>query len=161
MYYLGLDPSPTSAGYCIIDASGQLITYGKWSQSEYSTQGLLVQQNELDRLLEEYPCTKAFCEDQFFGNNIDILKKLSRVTGVMLSTCAKHKVEVQLVYPAEWRKIFHGDGKKHDKKSTFIKVKKDYGFDDFKFSTHNDITDAIGICKALQLSETEAAPVEN
>jgi Holliday junction resolvasome RuvABC endonuclease subunit len=160
-YYLGLDPSALSAGYCVIDSSGQPIVYGKWSYSECNSESLLEQQKELDRLLEEFPCKKAFCEDQFFGNNPDTLKKLSRVTGVMLMTCAKHGIEVELVYPAQWRKIFHGDGKKHDKRSTFNKVVEDYGFKKFKFTKDNDITDAVGIAKALQMAETEAEVLEN
>lgn len=144
--YLGVDPSKKSTGYAIFNDNYELLTYGVIQEDESDTQSnyITLQYDTLNALIEEYKVTHIVCEDQYFGQNVDTLKKLTRAMTVSLLLAGQHGLDIQLKYPSSWRKIYHGTGKAN-KRATFKKVKEDFGFKDFKFTTHNDITDAIGI----------------
>ena len=161
-FYLGLDPSTKKSGYAIMNHTAELIEYGvvdlgnqKPKKSKLKgrvldedvreltpAEEMLVQHKVFTDLILKYKPKKIVCEDQFFGNNVDTLKKLSRVTGTILLVAAQHNIPIELVYPTQWRKVYHGKGsvKKDD---TLKKVNEDFGLKLRK--KDNDISDAIGI----------------
>jgi len=146
--YLGIDPSTTSTGYAVVNSKLELIEYGKVVPENISkeltpAEEMLVQFDAIKALLLKYPFKKVLCEDQFFGENVDTLKKLSRVTGMFLVLSAQHELEIDLIYPSSWRKVYHGTGKAK-KRDTCKKVNEDYGLK-LRVTKDNDISDAIGI----------------
>jgi crossover junction endodeoxyribonuclease RuvC len=157
-YYLGLDPSTKSTGYAVMNQHGELLDYGKICPDDDATnemsaaQKIFYQYQDIERLIKKYPFTKVLCEDQFFQNNVDTLKKLSRVSGMVLLLCAQNGIPVEMIYPTSWRKVFHGTGKAK-KSETLRKVNQMFGLD-LKLSKHNDISDAIGICMSAVMVDT-------
>jgi crossover junction endodeoxyribonuclease RuvC len=158
IYYLGLDPSTKSTGYAIVNNHGELLDYGKICPTDNKeavtpAERILQQYQEITELLiNKYPIKKVYCEDQYFGANIDTLKQLSRVTGMVLLVSAQYKVPVELIYPSSWRKVFHGSGKAK-KSETLRKVNEMFGLE-LKLAKHNDISDAIGIAMSAYMTDT-------
>lgn len=109
---------------------------------------IFYQLERVELLFSKYNIVEILCEDQYGGLNIDTLKKLTRVVGAFLYIAKKHQIPISTIYPTSWRKLFHGSGKAK-KKDTFDKVVTLYDIEDFKFSKHNDITDAVGIAWSL------------
>lgn len=157
IYYLGLDPSTKSTGWAIVNQQGELIDYGKICPTDNKdaitpAEKIHMQYKEITELLiNKYPITKVLCEDQYFGSNIDTLKQLSRITGMVLLVSAQYNVPVELIYPSSWRKVFHGSGKAK-KSETLRKVNEMFGLD-LKLTKHNDISDAIGIAMSAYMTD--------
>lgn len=149
MVFLGLDPSTKCTGYCLMDINYDIIEKGKIVSPENVSESEKIgfQTAAIEVLMGKYDIKRILCEDQFQKVNIDTLKKLSRTTGAFMSSGIRFGYVTDLIYPASWRKIFHGSGKA-SKKDTFDKVKVIYGLDDLVFSKDNDMTDAIGIAWA-------------
>ena len=149
MYYLGIDPSTKCTGYCVMDEKHDIIESGKIDIPKTGTEAekIYYQLELLEPLFEKYSITKALCENQFSKLNIDTAIKLSRVSGAVLYLAKKYDVDVELIYPTSWRKVFHGSGKAK-KEHTFDKVVALYELEGLKFSKDNDLTDAIGIAWA-------------
>lgn len=150
--YMGVDPSKTAMGYAIINKHRGLVTYGKCApdkELDFESQ-LLEHYNQIYSLLDTYKIRAVVCEDQFMQNNAMTLKQLSKVTAMTVLACKQHNVPCIMKVPAAWRKTYLGYGKqsKDSKKITFNKVVEDYGLKEFKFTKHNDITDAIGMANA-------------
>lgn len=159
-FYLGIDPSTKSTGFAVINQSGELIEYGKICPQEViedttatPAEKILTQYEEIHRLITKYPIKQVLCEDQFFGRNIDTLKQLSRVSGMVLLVSAQCNVAVELVYPTSWRKVFHGSGKAK-KSETLRKVNEMFNLQ-LKLSKDNDISDAIGIGMSAFIVDTQ------
>lgn len=147
-YYLGIDPSTKSTGYGIVTNRGELIEYGKICPADNEdavtpAEQIFMQYKEIAQLINKYPLKKVLCEDQYFQNNANTLKQLSRVSGMVLLVSAQYDIPVELIFPSSWRKVFHGSGKAK-KTETLRKVNEMFGLD-LKLSKHNDISDAIGI----------------
>lgn len=149
MYFIGIDPSTKCTGYCVMDIDYNILEKGKivTPTDESECGKIAFQAKEFERILTKYPPERVMCEDQFFRRNIDTLKKLSRTTGAFMNSSSRLDHELELVYPAGWRKVFHGSGSA-SKKDTFEKVIAIYELEGLVFSRDNDMTDAIGIAWA-------------
>lgn len=150
MYFLGIDPATQSTGYCVMNENKDIIEKGKIvypidEDNEIAKIHYAVSQ--IEEVILKYNIKYALCEDQFFGQNIDTLKKLSRVVGGYLLLAGNLNINIETIYPSSWRKLFHGYGKA-SKKDTFNKVVSIFELDDLKFTKDNDITDSVGICWA-------------
>ena len=158
IYFLGIDPSTKSTGFAVVNQQGVLIEYGKicpddsLHEAVTPAEKIFIQYNEISALMNKYPFTKVLCEDQFFQNNVDTLKQLSRVSGMVLLISAQYSIPVEMTYPSQWRKIFHGNGKAK-KTETLRKVNEMFGLD-LKLTKHNDISDAIGIACSGAIADT-------
>ena len=154
MYFLGLDPSTKCTGFCVMNQDKEIIERGKISLPDLpDSDKIFYQIQQIEALLTKYSIHHILCEDQFgqqnpFGKiNIHTVKKLSQVTGAILSLAGRHKAPISLIYPTSWRKIFHGSGKA-TKQDTFKKVVADYQIEGLVFTKDNDLTDAVGIAWA-------------
>ncbi|UOE58207.1 crossover junction endodeoxyribonuclease RuvC [Cytobacillus oceanisediminis] len=149
MYFLGLDPSTKCTGFCLMDENKDIIEKGKIDISKIDDHGekLAVQYKVIESLMDKYEITKVLCEDQYAKLNIDTVKKLSRTTGIYLLMAKLKGVELELIYPTSWRKVFHGYGSAK-KEDTFDKVVAIYELEGLTFKKDNDMTDSVGIAWA-------------
>lgn len=148
--FLGIDPSTKSTGWGVIDKKGKLVDYGVIvpDEDEEVSEKLSFQQDAFLDIIKKHNIKYIGCEDQFFGNNPNTLKKLVQVSATAVLVGINTGVPVQLYYPSSWRKITHGTGKAN-KKTTQKFVNETYNK---KFLVkENDITDAIGIAYATYL----------
>lgn len=149
-YCMGVDPSKSSTGYALVSqTTRELITYGKCTPDkdlDFETQ-LLEHYNLICEVLDTYKIRAVVCEDQFFQNNANVMKQLSRVSAMTMLACKQRNIPFVMKPPAAWRKTYLGYGKqtKNSKRITFDKVVTHYGLEKFKFTKDNDITDAIGL----------------
>lgn len=163
MYYLGLDPSTKCTGYCVMDDKYDIIESGKIEMPKDGSESdkIFYQIEHIEALLQKYTISNILCEDQFSKLNIDTVKKLSKVVGAILYIARKYSINIELIYPTSWRKVFHGYGKAK-KEDTFHKVIAIYELENLKFAKDNDMTDAIGIawscvdlCKGIAQDDEE------
>lgn len=148
MYFLGLDPSTKCTGFCVMDEHKNIIERGKIPLPNIDeAEKIYFQIEHIENLFKKYSLTKILCENQYSKLNIDTLKKLSRVSGAILSSAARYSIAIELIYPTSWRKVYHGSGKAK-KEDTFKKVIEDYQIEGLVFSKDNDMTDSIGIASA-------------
>lgn len=148
--YAGIDPSKSSTGFAILNAARELIDYGVIRPDKELSfeEQLHYHYIELDKLFSRYNIRQVVMEDQFFQNNAETLKQLARVSAMTMLVCQQKGIPMITNMPNAWRKTFHGAGSKWNKRDTFAKVKEMYSLNDFKYTKHNDITDAIGIGNA-------------
>jgi len=147
--YLGIDPSTKKTGYCLMDDNKDIIEKGALDIDLIEDHGekLRAQYNFIEEMINKYPIKSIGIEDQYYSNNANTLKLLARTSSVYLLVAKLHNIDVHLLYPATWRKAFHGNGKA-SKKDTFNKVVALYELNDLKFTRDNDLTDSVGICWA-------------
>lgn len=152
--YLGLDPSTKSTGWAVIGSNGELIDYGVICppSTMTETQNIALQKTAFSKIVVNNNIRYIICEDQFFGNNVDTLKKLVRVSTVAMIVGFEQMIPLQMCIPAQWRKITHGTGKAN-KALTRKWVNETFGTS-FK-AKENDITDAIGIAYACYLQNRD------
>lgn len=143
-FYLGIDPSTVSTGYAVVNSKGELVDYGviKPTSSLEAHKKLHYQYTKIEDIMKNYQIKSIFSEEQFGGANMDTLKKLCQVTGVVMLMAAQYGVGFEIKYPASWRKMFHGNGavKKAD---TLLLVNEMFGLELKK--SQNDISDAVGL----------------
>lgn len=153
MTILALDASTKSTGYAIFSDT-ELKDYGCITNSstilmkriEYMVQ-------EIDKILSNNTDIKKIVmeevrpEDKSGYSNLKTYKALMYLQGcIQMLLYQKHsKVEIEFVYPSEWRSrcgIHTGRGVKRDvlKAASIDFVKKTYGLE-----VNDDIADAIGI----------------
>ena len=142
---LGLDVSSSSTGYCIIN-NGRLVksTLGTINPNSKDPYGKRLQffAEELIGLLKKYKPDKGVMEDIFKGPNDKTFKILAMFRGVcFLKVFEEIGNDPICVMPTEARKLVGVNG--IAKEDGFEFVKNKYAFSDYKFDTHNDITDAI------------------
>lgn len=150
MGYLGLDPSTKSTGWAVIGDNGELIDCGVICPPESMTeiQKIAFQKTAFSKIVVGHEIKAMSCEDQYFGNNVDTLKKLVRVSTVAMIISFEHVIPLEMSIPSQWRKITHGTGKAN-KALTRKWVNETFGT---KFlAKQNDITDAIGIAYSCYL----------
>jgi Holliday junction resolvasome RuvABC endonuclease subunit len=149
-YYMGIDPSTVSTGYAVIDEQGRLITYGLINPNEDDNHidKLAYQWSMIRQLLLDHCPVAIVCEDQYQGPNVATLIKIARTSAALMIAAGDRGIPVTMMYPAEWRKIYHGRGDVV-KKDTLNLVNESHGL---KLRVKdNDIADAIGMAHACLL----------
>lgn len=146
MYYYGVDPATKKTGVAILDEDKNIIHYEIILGEANSAEAYRELYERLTELYEEYPPEKMWIEDQFFKVNIDSLKKIVRVSAIVMLSTYEYGFPYELKIPASWRKGFHGEGKGgSSKRDTYDYVNELYDdlFD--SFNKYNDLSDAIGM----------------
>lgn len=172
---IGLDMSTKSSGYSVFK-DGKLIKYGLWKQKPEILwrERCINMGNELSKLIENYLPNYIYCEDTILsgecGNNVQTVKQLSVLQGIVLGVCAVHNVKIEFLMPSKWRSdlgVYDGtrDGTKRPvmKKKTIDKVNDIFGMKLYydldkpkSIKNEDDIGDAIGIAWS-QIKPTETS----
>lgn len=162
---IGLDMSTLSSGYAVFDSNKKLVKYGIWKQDKKLLwrDRCINMGKELSKLIETYSPSMIYCEDTILsgecGSNVQTIKMLSVLQGIVLGVCNVHKVKVKFLMPSAWRKdlgVYDGtrEGTKRPqmKYKTIEKVNEIYNltlyYDIEKPKTvknQDDIGDAVGI----------------
>lgn len=172
---IGLDMSTKSSGYSVFK-NGKLIKFGVWKQKQEIAwrERCIYMGNELSELIDTYSPFFIYCEDTILsgecGNNVQTVKQLSVLQGIVLGVCAVHNVKIEFLMPSKWRSdlgVYDGtrEGTKRPimKKKTIDKVNAIFGTNLYydvdkpkSVKNDDDIGDAIGVAWS-QIKPTETS----
>lgn len=172
---LGLDMSTLSSGYSVFNCKKKLVDYGVWKQDKKVLwrDRCINMGNELSKLIDVCSPSLIYCEDTILsgecGGNVQTVKMLSVLQGIVLGVSNVHGVEIEFLMPSAWRRdlgVYDGtrEGTKRPmmKYKTIQVVNQIYGLDLFynlnipkSVKNQDDIGDAIGIV------HSQLFPVEN
>lgn len=172
---LGLDMSTLSSGYSVFDSKKKLVDYGVWKQDKKVLwrDRCINMGNELSKLIDVCSPSLIYCEDTILsgecGGNVQTVKMLSVLQGIVLGVSNVHGVEIKFLMPSAWRRdlgVYDGtrEGTKRPmmKYKTIQVVNQIYGLELFynlnipkSVKNQDDIGDAIGIV------HSQLFPVEN
>ena len=112
---LGLDPSLSSTGYCIMSKKQEIVTLGKIvtkvnKKTPTEEDRIFVICDTLDKLIKEHEVTSIAIEDQFLHKNPKTTMKLSRLRGALGYMLKVNNCSVEHFPPSAVRKIIMGDG---------------------------------------------------
>lgn len=145
-YYIGVDPSTVSTGVAVLDENGELVQYGTINPpTELDHHDKLAYQFEqLKATISLYGnnIQSIVCEEQFGGPSIDTLKKITRTCAIVMLVASLFNIELHMMYPVSWRKIFHNDGAAN--KADTLKLVNEIHSLQLK-KKDNDIADAIAM----------------
>lgn len=151
MRILGFDVASKTTGYATISGKrllkrgyGTIVTSPKNSIAER----LVVFRDSAEKVILRMKPDMIVIEDVYI-RHLSSAIILARFSGVILELCSRLGYVPTLLATTTVRKLLKVPNKK-DKVFEFVKGK--FKLDSFKFSTHNDITDAIALCLALQES---------
>lgn len=146
VYFYGVDPATSKTGIAILDKDKALFHYEIITGEANSPASYEELYNRLLVLYSIFPPTAVWIEDSFFGANIDTLKKITRVSSIVMLTLSEGNIPFELKTPGSWRKALMGKGKGNtSKRDTYDYVNSLYGNRFTSFNKHNDLTDAIGL----------------
>lgn len=149
MKILGIDVATRITGWGLVDESGTwwhgVIDYSKMKDVP---ERLMLLGDRVKELIKLYKPDVVAVEDQFFGKNIDTLKKLSHARGVVEFVSLKSGCEVVIISNKTAKKIITGNG--NAKK----KMVQDAVIEKFKLPIDitEDEADAIAIAYAALVS---------
>ena len=139
---VGLDIA-TSTGVAVLDSNRELVSYTIIklnSKEEYRLRFRYFRQ-ELLKLFDEFKPEKVILEGVYSGPNVVTTAYLNNLRGIAIESVPCYS-EFISVYPSSARKIVLGKGRV-SKQEVFKYIKTLYKLSDFKYTKHNDITDAI------------------
>lgn len=137
---ISLDISAKSTGwaYCVKD---KLKNYGtiETNPKLHRAKRLSVFKVELSKVFKKYNPTHVVIENGFLGRNVTTLKVLCEFAGVAKETC----ISVLDTEPFIMNNLtVKGHFNVRNKKDLYTTIVRLFRLKDFKFETHNDITDA-------------------
>lgn len=164
-----------SSGYSVFDSKKKLVDYGVWKQDKKVLwrDRCINMGNELSKLIDVCSPSLIYCEDTILngelGGNVQTVKMLSVLQGIVLGVSNVHGVEIKFLMPSAWRRdlgVYDGtrEGTKRPmmKYKTIQVVNQIYGLELFynlnipkSVKNQDDIGDAIGI------AHSQLFPVEN
>lgn len=151
MKILGLDISSTSTGYCII-SDGKLLKSAKAlgtimpNSKDILEDKLVYFRDCISDLLNRYSPDLVAIENVYIGQK-KVAVMLSRFSGVALEVCRRHGCNIILLESSKARSTL---GLKNKKEEAFNFVVDKYGFSQWNFEKHNDITDSIVVALAAR-----------
>lgn len=144
MKILALDISTSSTGWFVSKAS-----YGKIEPAPALSfpDKLCFFRDEIEKLLVCYKPEVVVIEDTYFRfGNVHTLKQLVKFGAVAMEVAARRKIQVETITATQARKFCCGKQEgEFKKKEVFAYFVNKYGLHDWKFSSHNDITDAMAL----------------
>jgi Holliday junction resolvasome RuvABC endonuclease subunit len=143
---LGLDVSSVKTGWAVLK-NGRFykregIDYGtiETSNKNNISNRLFIFRNELEKILRLIKPDTIIVEDTHLSKFVNALKMLVRFGAVAQELSWRVTSIDPLLVPVKLARTVIGS---QDKEEVFNLVVEKYKLKDFKFSTHNDITDAI------------------
>ena len=158
MKLLALDVSEKSTGWFLSKRScGRIQPDPKLSFDER----LVAFREQLAVLLEKYKPTLVVIEDVYLRWNVQTFKQLSMLQGVARELATEMGIQVATLTATQARKYCCGPQEgKFKKPEVFAFIVQKYGFSDFDFDSHNDITDAAALLLGYK-NKLRGADVKN
>lgn len=134
MKILGIDPGLGRTGYALLEQTGSNITLKQVGcittaagDAEYKR--LLEIRQDLDLLIKKFKPDAACVESLFFAANVKTAMMVSQARGVILVTCAEHKLKIIEVTPLQVKIAATGFGRAdkrqvHRMMQTVLRIKK-------------------------------------
>lgn len=143
MKILALDISTKSTGWFVTKRSCDVIAPDPGLSFP---EKLAVFRENVVYLVEKYKPDVVVIEDTYLRFNPHTLKQLSQFAGVAMEVCGSRGIKVDTITATQARK--HCCGKQEGafkKREVFKYFAEKYGLEDWTFSEHNDITDAMAL----------------
>ncbi|MEJ0021647.1 MAG: crossover junction endodeoxyribonuclease RuvC [Candidatus Doudnabacteria bacterium] len=134
MKILGIDPGLGRTGYALLEQTGNNISLKEVGcitttigDAEYRR--LLEIKQDLSQLIKKFKPDAVCVESLFFAANVKTAMMVSQARGVILATCADHKLKIVEVTPLQVKIASTGYGKAdkrqvHRMMQTVLKLKK-------------------------------------
>lgn len=162
---LGLDPSLSCTGYCVMDIdSGVILDLGKIATKKDNMteeERVFTITSKIEKVVIEYGVTNVAMESQFLHKNPKTTMQLSRLRGALVYMLMSNNCIIEHLAPSSVRKLMMDNGSADKEEvADFIKNKHsdnkkviDLGeFCDRNCKAKNsDIFDAIGVAEAYKL----------
>ena len=106
MNILAIDQARNGAWSVFDYEGGRLLDYGVFSYdaAHYTyPQAILAIEELIDGLIKDHNVDAVFIEDIQFRTNINTLKKLAHLQGVLINLCEKNHYLYGLVAPSQWQ----------------------------------------------------------
>lgn len=103
---LAIDQARNGAWSVFDYEDGRLLDYGVFSYdaSHYTySQAILAIEELMDGLIKDHNVDAVFIEDIQFRTNINTLKKLAHLQGVLINLCERNHYLYGLVAPSQWQ----------------------------------------------------------
>ncbi len=134
MKILGIDPGLGRTGYALLEQTGNIISLKEagcitTTIGEAEHKRLLEIKQDLDHLIQKFKPDAVCVESLFFAANVKTAMMVSQARGVILVTCANHKLKIIEVTPLQVKIAATGYGKAdkrqvHRMIQTILKLKK-------------------------------------
>jgi len=101
MYYWGIDPSTTKAGFAVLDSEGKVVKSGAIHPPNQPTMGRIISIREsMDLLMYEYPPIRVAIEEPFLtASTMRSGLAVAAAFTTMMLLCVKHMVPYVTVKP--------------------------------------------------------------
>lgn len=105
MKILALDASSTITGWSVFE-DGKYIKSGyiDLKKDKNSEHRLYEMASKITDLISYFKPHKIILEDTYSSPNVSTLKTLANLAGAIKFYCYLHEIEVEMIYPSEWRK---------------------------------------------------------
>lgn len=158
MITLGIDPGLATIGFAFIEGLGvdqKILDFGviETEQVLELSQRLLMIQEDLSALIEQYSPDMIFVEELFFSTNAKTALDVAHARGVILMCCATSSVPVSSLTPNQVKVGMCGDGRA-DKQQVQSMVQRQ--FDLSEIPRPDDAADALAIAYVGAVSSSES-----
>lgn len=106
MISMSLDASSTCTGWSVFE-DGKYVKSGyvDLHKDKDSEHRLYEMAKQITRLIAYYKPHKIILEDTYSSPNVSTLKTLANLAGAIKFYCYLHAIDVEMIYPSEWRGI--------------------------------------------------------
>ena len=106
MTRMSLDASSTCTGWSVFE-DGKYVKSGyvDLHKDKDSEHRLYEMAKQITRLIAYYKPHKIILEDTYSSPNVSTLKTLANLAGAIKFYCYLHAIDVEMIYPSEWRKL--------------------------------------------------------
>lgn len=150
MLILGVDPSSTSTGFAIIEASrykAAYITCGCIRPKGSFEDRLVGMYDALEKIILSFKPESGAIEDTFFGKNARSAAKLNQARGGLIIAMCKAGLDIESYTPTQVKKAATGSGKSTKEQVQFM-VAKTLGLKEMPKPLDASDALAIALCRA-------------
>lgn len=142
---LGIDASTKDTGWSILEGE-VLVAYGSIMPKKGElSEKLLYLYEELRKVIKKHNPDIVACEDQYLGKNVNTIKTLSQLKGVISLLCQQNKLFIKYYYPSTIKKAVTNNS--NASKQEIINTINDMYNTDIQ---NDNIADAIAIAYTLK-----------
>ena len=148
--------------FCSLDQSTKKTGWCIWQDGVYKISGLIDHEKEKDAsrrfakmtlsifsLIDKYEPVVIYIEDTALQRNVKTLKELSQLQGTIMGYSMAKKIDIQIISPAEWRKLLGFKIGKGIKRDELKQQCMDWVYTNLGISRSEDEVEAIAIGAAV------------